>query len=113
MAYKSNGLNATAGEDFSTIPTQNPHETENGPGDSAKINNVMLDSGSNSFEGAPDFDKNHPNNAFARKKSVNVNICRSPPGTAPNALKLGDMPSISNRTPRIMGPGQEAGRIGG
>jgi len=73
----------------------------------------MLDSRSNSFEGAPDFDKNHRNDAFARKKSVNVNACRSPPGTAPNALKLGDMPSISNRTPRVLRPAQEAGRNGG
>ena len=65
MVYKGKKLNAT-GEDFSTIQTQ-PHETETGPGDSSKINNVMLDSGSNSLEGSQAFDKNHPNAAFARK----------------------------------------------
>ena len=59
----------------------------------------------------------HPNlqnNNFyrIRKKSVNTEA-KSPPGTAPNASKFGDIPLVSNRTPRVERPREAGGARGG
>ena len=82
--YKSKGLNATTKDEFSTMQTQNPNETETGQASNSKGLNVLLDSRSNSLEGNPAemSDQRYPN-GFVRKYSVNGGGYKNPPGTAP------------------------------